>query len=83
MIVKEYFQNINIHKPRDYFERWYADVWHKHINKPTAAPGELEPLLVTELAKFGGTIGHKDNGYRFVVTFENNVDYTSFVLRWI
>lgn len=83
MIIKEYYQNINIHKPRDYFEKWYADVWNKRIGKQTAAPGVLEPILVEELSKVGATVEEKDNGYKFVVTFEKDADYTAFVLRWM
>lgn len=82
MIVKEYYQNINIHKPRDYFEKWYADVWNRRVGKPTAPPGYLGPVLVEELALAGATLTEKDRGYRFVVTFQNDADYTLFVLRW-
>ena len=83
MIIKEYYQNINIKRPRDYFEKWYADVWHKRINKPVAQPDELTNILKEELAKVGASFTEKDNGYKFVVTFERDCDYTAFVLRWI
>jgi hypothetical protein len=82
MIVREYYQNINCNKPKDYFERWYADVWRRRITKKVAAPGVLEVLLIEELEKVGASFTNKDNGYRFVVTFDNDADYTAFVLRW-
>ena len=82
MIIKEYYQNINIYKPRDYFEKWYADVWNRRVGKKNAPPGYLEPILVEELAKYGASYTEKDRGYRFVVTFENDAAYTMFVLRW-
>lgn len=82
MIVKEYYQNIDVHRPKNYFESWYADVWFRRIGKRTAAPGELEPILFEELALVNATLTEKDNRYRFVVTFNNDVDYTAFVLRW-
>ena len=82
MIVKEYYQNINTQKPRDYFERWYADVWRRRIMKPTAEPGILEVVIKEELALFNATVENKDRGYRFVVTFHNDADYTMFALRW-
>ena len=49
MIIKDYYQNINVHRPRDYFERWYADVWKRRIGAPTAPPGILERILEEEL----------------------------------
>lgn len=82
MIVKEYYQNINIHKPRDYFEKWYADMWNRRIGQPIAPPGSLWELLTEELKQHNATITEKDNGYRFIVTFHNDADYTMFVLRW-
>lgn len=82
MIVKEYYQNINTHAPKNYFERWYADVWQRRISKRNAPQGVLEPILVEELKKVNATITEKDKGYRFVVTFNNDADYTAFVLRW-
>lgn len=82
MIVKEYFQNINTRAPKNYFERWYADVWRRFINASIAPPNIVDKLLSQELAKVGATLTHKDNGYRFVVTFEKDEDYTWFVLRW-
>ena len=51
MIVREYYQNINIHKPRDYFERWYADVWQRCIGKRHAGAGELGQVLEDELVR--------------------------------
>ena len=82
MIVKEYYQNINVNQPRDYFERWYADVWHRRIGKKVAGLGELGCAIEDELAKVGASAVGKDNGYRFVVTFNDDKDYTMFVLRW-
>lgn len=82
MIVKEYYQNINIHKPRDYFERWYADVWQRRIGKRYSAAGELGQVLEEELAKVGATAVGKDRGYKFVVTFRDEQEYLMFALRW-
>jgi hypothetical protein len=82
MIVKEYYQNINCNTPKNYFEKWYADVWRRRIAKRNAAPGVVEAFMAEELGKYNATLGHKDNGYRFVVTFNNDADYTAFVLRW-
>lgn len=82
MIVKEYYQNINIHTPRDYFEKWYADVWRRRIGKRIAQPGVLQAILTEELASIDATAVGKDNDYKFVVTFNNDKAYTMFVLRW-
>jgi hypothetical protein len=82
MIVKEYYQNINVNRPRDYFEKWYADVWKRRIGKPTAEPGVLETILDEELKQVGATYVGIQNNYRFRVCFDNDNDYTMFVLRW-
>lgn len=82
MIVREYYQNINIYKPRDYFERWYADVWRQRISKPNAPPGMVDRIVEEELARVGAQVKSKDRGYKFVVTFNEDQDYTAFVLRW-
>ena len=82
MIVREYFGNINCNQPKNYFERWYADVWWRRIDTRTALPGVLETILDEELAKVGAYFHNIQRGYRFKVTFHNDADYTAFVLRW-
>lgn len=82
MIVKEYYQNINTRNPRDYFEKWYADMWRRRIKKPTAEPGVVESLMREELTQVDATLAEKDNGYRFVVTFNDDAKYTMFVIKW-
>lgn len=82
MIVREYYQNINIHRPRDYFERWYADLWNRRVAERTAPPGLVESLMTEELAAIGASFSNKDNNYRFVVKFKDEQSYTMFVLRW-
>jgi hypothetical protein len=81
MIVNEYSQNINTKTPRNYFERWYADVWRRRINNFSAPPGLVDQLMTEELAEINATFLYTD-GYRFQVTFNNDADYTAFVLRW-
>jgi hypothetical protein len=82
MIVKEYYQNIDCNRPKNYFEKWYADMWSRRIAKKTAAPGVVESLMKEELALVGASFSEKDKGYRFVVTFQDDAKYTMFVLRW-
>lgn len=82
MIIREYYQNINCHKPKDYFERWYADVWARRIAKKTAGPGILGPILDEELACINARIESQDKGYRYKVTYQNEQEYMMFVLRW-
>ena len=83
MIVREYNQNINIHQPKNYFERWYADMWKRRISKPNAPPGILERILDEELERVGASWTSTDQGYRFRVRFDDDKDYTMFVLRWL
>ncbi len=82
MVIKEYYQNINVHRPKDYFEKWYADVWKRRIGAPTAPPGILERILNEELEQVGATYEITERGYRFRVYFDEDRDYTMFVLRW-
>lgn len=82
MIVREYYQNINVHKPQDYFERWYADLWKRRIGTRTAPPGIVEMLMDEELEKAGATYVSTERGYKFRVYFDDDKDYTMFVLRW-
>lgn len=82
MIVREYYQNINVHRPKDYFEKWYADVWKRRVKSNTAPPGILERILDEELEQVGASYTNTEQGYRFRVYFENDNDYTMFVLRW-
>jgi hypothetical protein len=82
MIVREYYQNINVRQPKNYFERWYADVWARRIGVSSVLHGVLARILEEEIDQVGAYLGSKDSGYRFVVTFKNEHDYTMFVLRW-
>jgi hypothetical protein len=82
MIVRDYYQNINVHKPKDYFERWYADVWRRRIGQKLAPPGILGRILEEELEQVGATYENTERGYRFRVYFDEDQDYTAFVLKW-
>ena len=82
MIIKEYSQNINIHKPRNYFEKWYAAVWRKHIAHSSAPPSMVDNAMMEELAQYHARFCYDDDGNKLVVTFENDADYTLFALRW-
>ena len=82
MIVKEYYQNIDCIHPKNYFERWYADMWARRITKRIAPPGLVESLMREELAQIDATFTGKDNNYRFVVTFNDDKKYAWFVLKW-
>ena len=82
MIERFYYQNINVHRPRDYFERWYADLWSRRIGGPTAPPGILERILDEELDLVGARWEGVQQDYRFRVWWDRDADYTMFALRW-
>ena len=82
MIVKDYYRNINVHKPRDYFERWYADLWKRRFGAKTAPSGTVQMLMDEELEKVGARYEITERGYRFRVYFDQDQDYTMFILRW-
>lgn len=81
MIIKEYRQNIDCAKPRNYFERWYADMWHRRIAAPTIGPDMFWLILGDELSKVGATLD-PDHSKKLKITFNDDQDYTLFVLRW-
>lgn len=82
MIIKEYSQNINIHKPRDYFEKWYADFWNRRIKISTASIKMLESLMTEELKQIGAVFGYTDDYCKFQIKFLDDAKYTIFVLKW-
>ncbi len=82
MIVKDYYQSINVNRPRDYFERWYADVWRRRIGKHIADPGVLAKILDEELELVGASYENIERKSRFRVYFDEDKDYTMFVLKW-
>ncbi len=82
MIVREYHQNINVSLPRDYFERWYADVWRRRIGKTSVMSEHLSPIIEEELKKVGATYEHIKSGYKFRVCFNDDKDYAMFILNW-
>jgi hypothetical protein len=83
MIIKEYYANINIHKPKNYFENWYTDVWRRRIEKFAVSPSELTNILKEELNLLGAKLSYNEKGLRFRVEFLDHHKYTIFVLKWI
>lgn len=81
MIIREYWKSINTTNPIGYFENWYADMWHRRVKASIVEPTKLRSILIEELAKHGATIEYEQNS-KFKVTFNNDPDYTAFVLRW-
>ena len=82
MIVREYYQNINVRLPRNYFEKWYADMWHRRIGKTSVTFKQFYPILEEELKKVGATYDHINFGFKFRVCFDNDKDYAMFILKW-
>lgn len=82
MIDRYYGRSIMVDKPNDYFERWYADVWHRHFSH-IAKRDELYNVLDKELKQVGATL-NLTQPYEagFHVTFPDDRDYILFVLRW-
>ncbi len=80
MISKEYSTNIDTYNPRNYFEKWYSEVWHRRIGMKSVDPDVLRPILIEEFKQSGGILRHGSS--KFKVAFENEKDYTMFILRW-
>jgi histidinol dehydrogenase len=80
MIQRQYSQGINATMPTNYFERWYADMWYRNFDR-IAPPNKLQEVLTNELAQLSATVEYVEH-YKYKVTFNNDADYTVFVLRW-
>lgn len=80
MIVKTYISKIDTRMPQNYFEKWYSQVWKKRVGKFTVAPSVLLPILEQELVEYHATI--KETAKEYLVTFNSDIYYTMFVLRW-
>ena len=83
-IVKRYRKNINAKDPRNYFEKWYANMWRNcFVGAQHVASSSFFTVFNDELSKVGATISPIDNNdayYRII--FEDERDYLMFVLRW-
>lgn len=80
MITKEYPTNIDTYDPRNYFEKWYSEVWHRRIGMKSADPVVWCLILIEEFKQSGGILRYGSN--KFKIAFENEKDYTMFILRW-
>ena len=82
MITRKYHSSIVIRKPKNYFERWYADVWERRLIDSEVMASIYYGVMVEELAKIGAVdMAPPDNAY-FDLMFVRDEDYTMFVLRW-
>lgn len=81
MITKEYSTNIDTYNPRNYFEKWYSEVWHRRVGINSVKPDVLHPILIEELKQSGGIL-RRGLRSKFEVVFKNEKDYTMFILRW-
>ena len=82
MICRNYHSSIRIHHPKNYFERWYADVWKRRLMNIEDPSGKYYHVMNEELAKIGAVdMAPTDNAY-FQLFFKDDRDYTMFVMRW-
>ena len=83
MICRNYHSSIRIHHPKNYFERWYADVWARRFDEFTLKPSNhYYSVMNEELAKIGAIdMAPPYNAY-FELLFKDEHDYTMFVLKW-
>ena len=83
MIRRKYHSSIRIKHPKNYFERWYADVWARRFtNSLYLGDRRYYPIMEEELAKIGAVdMAPSDNAY-FELLFKDDRDYTMFVMRW-
>lgn len=83
MIAREYGMNINVPAPRNYFERWYADMWRRRVSEKRCDISVFQSIFLEELEKIGATApGYDPADYKTRIEFADDKDYTAFVLRW-
>lgn len=82
MIEKRYNSSIDITRPENYFEKWYADVWRRRIGAESVAGVLFRKIIYEEIEKIGATIYSCSSDGRYCVRFANERNYTLFVLKW-
>lgn len=82
MIIKQYYTNINVRDPKNYFENWYSDPWRRKIKKFSIQRDLLFTILNGELEQLGAKLSCIENDFRFKVEFVDDHKYTMFVLKW-
>jgi hypothetical protein len=82
MIEKRYHTSINVTQPENYFEKWYADVWRRRIGAESVAGVLLRNIIYEEIEKVGATIDSCGSDGRYCVRFDDERNYTLFVLKW-
>lgn len=81
MIYREYCRAINATRPENYFENWYEDVWKRRVGSQYIDTDKFGKILTEEMNKVGAEITYTQYS-KFGVKFENDTDYTVFVLKW-
>ena len=82
LIQRKYHSSIRIKHPKNYFERWYADVWERRLISSELQSSIYYGVMEEELAKIGAVdMAPPDNAY-FELLFKEDTDYTMFVLQW-
>ena len=82
MICRKYHSSVRIHNPKNYFERWYADVWKRRLLEQPTIASIYNTIIEEELVKIGAVdMAPPENAY-FELLFKDEYDYTMFVLKW-
>ena len=83
MITNEYCSHINAREPKNYFERWYSDMWRKNFrHSQNVQNSAFWIAMKNDLSEVGATITEDNDSTYWTVTFERDEDYTFFVLKW-
>jgi hypothetical protein len=82
MIKKRYRKNIDVANPKNYFEKWYANMWRGCFSHTDLVAGSsFFTIFINELSKVGATVSPTDDAY-YRIIFDNERDYLMFVLKW-
>lgn len=83
MVVKRYTANINIHEPKNYFERFYAEVWQTNLSPVISAfPSAVADLVKADLAAYNIALVYNHDANYYEVSYPTQEDYLVFLLKY-
>lgn len=83
MLTKRYTTNINIHTPKNYFERFYAEVWQENISPVFSAfPSAVADLVKVKLAAYNIAVVYNHDASYYEVSYPTQEDYLVFLLKY-
>lgn len=82
-LLYQFPANVDIHNTTTAWEKFYAYVWNKYfLYAQNIQPSALQLRLKDELERYNGSLHYHGNSPWYYVLFENEKDYTWFIMKW-